>query len=253
MGYILDSLFGLRHSAGAAVPSVLKNEWSYWSEEEDTVRVTKEKTDGDRWCHGKNINTAIWCLILPSLPLTFLALVVLIVGPSSTRSCCWHVLGICHLILKAHIGARRLADRKRGRVAQSVSHTHTYTHTMLMWHRLCFNCPLKSERTDGQIRNKRNNLYLKYNIFCINTCVVTSSFISLSKTLGTNLNIYLDGKIIFQYLTPSHGHAMTLRGWIKFIYLIRYSCLRAHGSFACWLAWTLNQPLGVLHPHMISK
>lgn len=91
------------------------------------------------------------------------------------------------------------------------------------------------------------------NHFPMNRYVVTSLFISQSKTLGTTLNVYLDGKIIFQDLIPSRGHAMTLSGWIKFIILTSYLCPRVCGSFACCLACAFNQPLGVPHPHMILK
>lgn len=175
MGYILDSLLGLRHSAGAAVPSVLKNEWSYWSEEEDTVRVTKEKTDGDRWCHGKNINTAIWCVILPSLPLTFLALVALIAGPKWALQAQGHVAGMCwesatwswrHTLGPGAWLTGSVA------VLHNLCHTHTHTHTPCSCDIVCVSSVLWRVRGQMDKSGVKETTFIWNTIFSVWTHVL---------------------------------------------------------------------------------
>lgn len=253
MDYILDSLLGLRHSAGVAVPSVRKNEWILliWRGRHSQSHK-REETDCDRWCHAKNINTAIWCLIRPSLPLTLLPSLASSLDPSGPfkhkvmlLACVgnlppdpegtsrgpapgWQEAWPCCTICVSHTHARHSCD--------------IVCVSSLLW------------RVRGQIDRSgvKETTFIWNTIFSVWTDV-TSSFLSLRKTLGATLNVYFDGKIIFQYMIPSREHAMTRRGWIKLIYLTRYSCPRARGSFACCLVWTLNQPRSVLNHQTISK
>lgn len=97
MDYILEKIFVESPLLERGCCTICPKKWMIlliwrWRHSQSHKR---EETDGDRWCHAKNINTAIWCLILPSLPLTLLALVALIAGPKWALEVQGHVAGMC--------------------------------------------------------------------------------------------------------------------------------------------------------------